>query len=75
MMNVPEEVQESGEPWNWEGFENVNTYSDADEPKVRELIKLLDYLVEQIEYTNYLALFDFTTEETDITLEEYDCGH
>lgn len=75
MMNVPEEVQDEGEPWNWEGFENVNTYSDADEPKVRELIQLLDYLVEQIEYTNYLALFDFTTEETDITFEEYDCGH
>lgn len=74
-MNMPEEIQESGEPWNWEGFENVNTYSDDDEPKVRELVQLLDYLVEQIEYTDYLVMFDFTTEETTITFEEYDCGH
>lgn len=75
MMNVPEEIRETDELWEWEGFENVNTYSDDDEPKVRELIKLLDYLIERIEYTDYLVMFDFTKEETDITFGEYDCGH
>lgn len=74
-MGVPDEISESGEAYDWEGFEGVNTYSDEDTPTVNNLVDMLEYLVEEIYYTDYMVMFDFSTEETNIVHEDYDCGH
>lgn len=74
-MGVPDEIAESGEAYDWDGFDGVNTYSDEDTPTVNRLVNILEYLIDEIYYTDYMVMFDFSTEETTIKHEDYDCGH
>lgn len=75
-LGAPEEfVDEEDELYNWDEINNVNTYDDADEGKVKQFISLLDDLIEKTYYTDYIVYIDLTTDEPTITHEDYDCGY
>jgi hypothetical protein len=60
---------------DWEGFDSINTYSMEDSERVDYLVKYIDYLIEEIHYTNYIVYIDFTGDEPTIDAEEYYCGY
>ncbi len=69
------EVEEDEELYEWDGIDLVNTYSEEDEEKVDYLVSLVDYLIEEIMFTNYIGYIDLSGDEPTIELEEYYCGY
>lgn len=69
------EVDDDEELYDWEGINEINTYSVEDNEKVDELVDHLDYLIEEIYHTDYIVYIDFTGDELKIEHEYYDCGH
>lgn len=66
---------EDDELRDWEGFDSINTYSMEDSERVEKLVNYIDYLIEEIYYTNYIVYIDCTNEEPTITYDEYWCGY
>jgi hypothetical protein len=60
---------------DWEGFDSINTYSEEDSESVDYLVGYIDYLVEEIHYTNYIVYVDLTGDEPKITEDDYYCGY
>ena len=75
-LGAPEEfVDEEEELYNWDEISNVNTYDDADQSRINELTTLLDYILEEVYYTDYIVYIDLTQDEPVIKHEDYDCGY
>lgn len=72
-IGIPDDFE--GEPYEWGGLKNVNTYDDADYSTIRYYVQLADYLAGQIYDTNYIVYIDFTEDEPTLIDHEYDCGH
>jgi len=69
------EVEDDEELREWEGFDEINTYSVEDNEKVDSLVEYLDELIEEIYHTDYIVYVDLTGDKPTIEHDYYDCGH